>query len=98
VKLDGQSIEDSEAITIFSFKDCGTNAQPIRRPGAIVFENVPRYITFSESLARIALGDGLSKPNKPYGLSSTIKISSALQISKISLRRSAGSNTPAGFW
>ena len=41
-ELDGQSIEDSDAITILSFRDWGTSAQPTRRPGAIVFEKVPR--------------------------------------------------------
>ncbi len=39
MKLEGHKIEDSLAITNFSFNDGGTKVQPTRKPGAIVFEN-----------------------------------------------------------
>ena len=42
MKLDGHKIEDSEAVTNLSFNDCGTKAQPIRSPEAIVLENEPK--------------------------------------------------------
>ena len=42
MKFDGQRIEDSLATTNLSFKDCGTNAQPTRNQGEIVFEKEPK--------------------------------------------------------
>ena len=94
----GLSTAASLARMSFSRMACGASAQPTRKPGARVFEKVPRYTTPSCSTERMAAGGLSSKYNRPYGLSSSTRMSFCRAISRISSRRSQVRVTPPGLW
>ena len=83
----------------FSRIACGASAQPDPEPGRERLREGCRGRSRGPRRASaVACGAGSSKCSRPYGLSSSTRISLARQISRISGRRAAESVTPAGLW
>jgi hypothetical protein len=76
----------------------GITIHATRRPGATIFEPVPRYVTVPRA-ADASSGGGAARSNdsSPYGSSSRIGTPKRAQISATSGRRSSASVLPVGF-